>query len=110
MSERWILHIDLDAMFAAVEALLDPSLTRSASLGVPTDEPETSSAVVGAGEPPPQVAGAEGIPPGGGPRARQLSLLPNPDQRMITGVPTVAQSQNHLESARLSPRQPWLPG
>lgn len=26
MADRWILHIDLDAMFAAVEALLDPSL------------------------------------------------------------------------------------
>ncbi len=26
MSERWILHLDLDAMFAAVEVLLDPSL------------------------------------------------------------------------------------
>ncbi len=26
MSQRWILHLDLDAMFAAVEVLLDPSL------------------------------------------------------------------------------------
>lgn len=26
MTERWILHLDLDAMFAAVETLLDPSL------------------------------------------------------------------------------------
>lgn len=93
------------------------TVTRSLTLGVATDEPEVVAEAGAAlmrswwapeGHPL-RLLGLRVSRLERRPASRQLPLLAQDPHLMMTGVPTVAQSQNHLESCRLSPRQPWLP-
>ncbi len=90
------------------------TVTRSLTLGVPTDEAqplaEAAAALMRQWWAPERrslrLLGLRVSHLETAPGVRQLPLLGAEGHLMMTGVPTAAHSQNHLASSRLSPKQP----